>query len=206
MMTILFLLFFSGLFTENLFRRYFGDKLWDIKCFNLLASLFIFLLLFYDIKTTIVPYISTLSSWIIVDTLNDNCWFCFDSLTSITLVVVTLISLLDHIYSTEYMENDSRLFLFMGFLSSFTFFMLVITTSNNFLQMFVGWKSVRLALYLLITSSLIHIPTNKAAIRDMLVDMIRELFILLVLLVIYLGFNDLVYNLVCDLIPSLIHH
>lgn len=54
------------------------------------------------------------------------------------LVIVTFISTLVHLYSTEYMEQDPHLFRFMSYLSLFTFFMLILVTANNFVQMFVG--------------------------------------------------------------------
>lgn len=54
------------------------------------------------------------------------------------LVIVTFISTLVHLYSTEYMEHDPHLPRFMSYLSLFTFFMLILVTGNNFLQMFVG--------------------------------------------------------------------
>lgn len=66
------------------------------------------------------------------------------------LVVVTFISTLVHLYSTEYMEYDPHLPRFMSYLSLFTFFMLILVTANNFLQMFVGWEGVGVSSYLLI--------------------------------------------------------
>jgi len=54
------------------------------------------------------------------------------------LIVVTFISTLVHLYSTDYMEHDPHVNRFMSYLSLFTFFMLILVTSNNFVQMFVG--------------------------------------------------------------------
>jgi len=62
----------------------------------------------------------------------------FDGLTVIMLVVVTFISTLVHLYSTEYMAHDPHLPRFMSYLSLFTFFMLILVTGDNFLQLFVG--------------------------------------------------------------------
>jgi len=53
-------------------------------------------------------------------------------------VVVTFVSSIVHLYSTEYMANDPHLSRFMSYLSLFTFFMLVLVTADNFIQMFVG--------------------------------------------------------------------
>lgn len=66
------------------------------------------------------------------------------------LLTVNLISFLVHVYSLSYMKEDPHLIRFMSYLSLFTFFMCVLVSSNNFLQMFLGWEGVGLASYLLI--------------------------------------------------------
>lgn len=67
------------------------------------------------------------------------------------LVVVSTISFFVHVYSVSYMAHDPYLQRFLAYLSLFTFFMLVLVTADNFLQMFVGWEGVGLASYLLIS-------------------------------------------------------
>lgn len=62
----------------------------------------------------------------------------FDAVTATMLIVITSISCLVHLYSTEYMEYDPHLPRFMSYLSLFTFFMLILVTSNNLLQLFIG--------------------------------------------------------------------
>ena len=64
--------------------------------------------------------------------------------------VVTFVSALVHLYSTEYMAADPHLPRFMSYLSLFTFFMLILITADNFIQMFVGWEGVGLCSYLLL--------------------------------------------------------
>ena len=66
------------------------------------------------------------------------------------LIVVSFISLLVHIYSIDYMSNDPHFTRFLSFLSIFTFFMLILITSGNLMQLFLGWEGVGLASYLLI--------------------------------------------------------
>jgi NADH:ubiquinone oxidoreductase subunit 5 (subunit L)/multisubunit Na+/H+ antiporter MnhA subunit len=78
----------------------------------------------------------------------------FDSLTATMCVVVTFISFLVHLYSIEYMSHDPHLPRFMSYLSLFTFFMLILITGDNFVQMFVGWEGVGLCSYLLINFGL----------------------------------------------------
>ena len=62
----------------------------------------------------------------------------FDNITAIMLMVITIISGLVHLYSTNYMAEDPHLPRFISYLSLFTFFMLVLVTSNNYLQLFIG--------------------------------------------------------------------
>jgi NADH:ubiquinone oxidoreductase subunit 5 (subunit L)/multisubunit Na+/H+ antiporter MnhA subunit len=62
----------------------------------------------------------------------------FDSLTVTMLVVVNTVSALVHIYSTSYMDEDPHLPRFMSYLSFFTFFMIILVTGDNFLQLFLG--------------------------------------------------------------------
>jgi len=121
-------------------------------------------------------YILNLKEWIYSDTVAVNWSFCFDSLTCVMLVIVTFISSLVHLYSTEYMENDPHLPRFMSYLSLFTFFMLMLVTANNFLQMFVGWEGVGVSSYLLINFWFTRIQANKAAIKAMLVNRVGDFF------------------------------
>ncbi|WP_133139794.1 NADH-quinone oxidoreductase subunit L [Legionella genomosp. 1] len=76
--------------------------------------------------------------------------FLIDPLTSVMLVVVTFVSLLVHIYSIGYMADDDGYQRFFSYISLFTFMMLMLVTSNNFLQLFFGWEGVGLVSYLLI--------------------------------------------------------
>ena len=76
--------------------------------------------------------------------------FLIDPLTVVMLVVVTFVSLLVHIYSIGYMVDDDGYQRFFSYISLFTFMMLMLVTSNNFLQLFFGWEGVGLVSYLLI--------------------------------------------------------
>lgn len=76
--------------------------------------------------------------------------FLIDSLTAIMLVIVTFVSLLVHVYSIGYMADDDGYQRFFSYISLFTFAMLMLVTSNNFLQLFFGWEGVGLVSYLLI--------------------------------------------------------
>ena len=206
MLILILILPLLGFFSGSLFGRFLGIGVCYITCSNLVISFFISLALFFNIVTTGVSYKLTLMPWIFIDSLNINWSFCFDSLTSVMLIVVTFISSLVHIYSTEYMEHDPHLFRFMSYLSLFTFFMLILVTSNNFLQMFVGWEGVGLASYLLINFWFTRIQANKAAIKAMLVNKVGDFFMLLAIFAIYFVFNSLDYDLVFALSPLVVDY
>jgi len=141
-------------------------------------------------------YIVFLKDWVHSEDLIINWAFCFDSLTCIMIVVVTFISSLVHLYSTEYMEADPHLPRFMSYLSLFTFFMLILVTADNFLQMFVGWEGVGVSSYLLINFWFTRIQANKAAIKAMLVNRVGDFFLLLGMFTIYVNFGSLDYDTV----------
>ncbi len=79
-----------------------------------------------------------------------NLGFLIDPLTVVMLVIVNFVSLLVHIYSIGYMADDDGYQRFFSYISLFTFMMLMLVTSNNFLQLFFGWEGVGLVSYLLI--------------------------------------------------------
>merc|ERR1711904_67059 len=113
----------------------------------------------------------------------------FDSLTAVMLIVVTTVSSLVHIYSTEYMGEDPHLPRFMSYLSLFTFFMLILITGDNFLQMFVGWEGVGLASYLLINFWFTRLQANKSAIKAMIINRIGDFGLALGIFMIYIFFQ-----------------
>jgi len=190
-----------GFFSGSFFGRFLGRGVCYTTTLSVFFSLLLSLILFFDVIQNGVCYKIILGSWIVVDTLFVDWCFCFDSLTSIMLIVVTFISTLVHLYSTEYMENDPHLTRFMSYLSLFTFFMLILITANNFLQMFVGWEGVGLCSYLLINFWFTRIQANKAAIKAMLVNRVGDFFLLLGLFVIFFTFNSLDYDVVFTLVP-----
>jgi NADH:ubiquinone oxidoreductase subunit 5 (subunit L)/multisubunit Na+/H+ antiporter MnhA subunit len=193
-----------GFFSGSAFGRYIGWGACYLTTGSVFSSLLLSLYLLYDVVSNGVTYKLTMGSWIVVDSLQIDWCFCFDSLTSIMLIVVTFISTLVHLYSTEYMEYDPHLPRFMSYLSLFTFFMLILITANNFLQMFVGWEGVGLSSYLLINFWFTRIQANKAAIKAMLVNRVGDFSLLLAIFAIYFVFNSLDYDTVFSLVPSML--
>jgi proton-translocating NADH-quinone oxidoreductase chain L len=115
-----------------------------------------------------------LASWFSSEMFNASWGFYFDSLTVVMLVVITWVSSLVHLYGISYMSHDPHLPRFMSYLSIFTFFMIMLVTSNNFLQIFFGWEGVGLASYLLINFWFTRLQASKASIKAMLMNRIGD--------------------------------
>ena len=89
-------------------------------------------------------------TWMASDGINFEVGFLIDKLTAMMMVVVTFVSLMVHIYTIGYMHEDPGYQRFFSYISLFTFSMLMLVMSNNFMQLFFGWEAVGLVSYLLI--------------------------------------------------------
>ena len=147
---LIFLSFF-GFSVTALFGRHIGPKGAAITTTSCLVLTFILsLFAFYEVGLMGSPVYIRLAPWVSSEVLLINWGFQFDSLTVIMCCVVTSVSSLVHLYSIEYMSHDPHLPRFMSYLSLFTFFMLILVTGDNYIQMFLGWEGIGLASYLLI--------------------------------------------------------
>ncbi|KRB99925.1 NADH:ubiquinone oxidoreductase subunit L [Hydrogenophaga sp. Root209] len=97
-----------------------------------------------------VRFNETLYTWMVVGGLKMEIGFLVDGLTAMMMVVVTFVSLMVHLYTIGYMEEDEGYNRFFAYISLFTFSMLMLVMSNNLLQLFFGWEAVGLVSYLLI--------------------------------------------------------
>ncbi len=192
-----------GVILGSLFGRILGNGIKFLLPFFIFVSLGLTLIFFFNIITLNTSYYLSLGIWIKSEHMTINWSFCLDSLTCSVLFIVTFVSFLVHIYSIEYMANDPHLIRFLTYLSVFTFFMVLLISSNNFIQMFIGWEGVGLASYLLINFWYTRIQANKAAIKAMLVNRVGDFFILLAFFLIYYLFNSFDYDVIFSLIPFL---
>ena len=99
------------------------------------------------------------------------------------------------------MASDPHLSRFMCYLSLFTFFMLILVTADNFIQMFGGWEGVGLCSYLLINFWFTRIQANKAAIKAMIMNRIGDFGLVLGILLIFISFKAVDYATVFSLVP-----
>jgi NADH-ubiquinone oxidoreductase chain 5 len=149
------------------------------------------ILIFFEVSLENSSLENILWNWFDLGLLNNPLGFYYDELTACMLVVVTTISCLVHLYSTSYMDGDPHLPRFMSYLSLFTFFMLILISSNNFVQLFIGWEGVGLCSYLLINFWYTRIQANKAGIKAMLVNRVGDVGMILAMILIWLNFGSL---------------
>ena len=120
---------------------------------TILGVLVAFVLSAMTLKSVVVDgarFNETLYTWMVVGGLKMEVGFLIDSLTAMMMCVVTFVSLMVHIYTIGYMEEDEGYNRFFSYISLFTFSMLMLVMSNNLLQLFFGWEAVGLVSYLLI--------------------------------------------------------
>ena len=117
-----------------------------------------------------------------------------DPLSSVMLVVVTFVSALVHIYSIGYMSHDPHKPRFMSYLSLFTFSMLALVVSDNFLQLFFGWEGVGLCSYLLIGFWYKKETANNAAIKAFIVNRIGDFGLAIAIFLIFFFFGTINYE------------
>lgn len=192
---------FLGFLGGSFFGRFIGKYIVYFTILNVFLSCFFSLhLLFLNFKYN-GYLICFLFNWISCDQLQIS-WELFgDNFTFFMCFVVTFISLLVHLYSNEYMNQDPHFIRFMSYLSLFTFFMLILITAANYIQMFVGWEGVGLSSYLLINFWFTRLQANKAAIKAMLFNRVADMFMLIGLFAIYVTFETFDYVIIFSIAP-----
>ena len=195
-MVILFLPLLSA-FISGLFGRKIGVKgsgILTSSCITL--TIFISCFIFYETTLNFSTTYLKLWRWFDSDLLTTNFGLQFDSLTATMLVVITSVSALVHIYSIGYMGGDPHIPRFMSYLSLFTFLMIVLVTSDNYIQLFIGWEGVGLCSYLLINFWFTRIKANKAAIKAMLVNRVGDIGLILATIIIIREFGTLEFSII----------
>ncbi|MBH00865.1 MAG: NADH-quinone oxidoreductase subunit L [Candidatus Pelagibacter sp.] len=189
----------------SIISGFFGTKIGSrsseiVTCSFVSITAVLSIIIFY--KVIVYDYESTLivSNWISSGLLSVNWAIKIDALSSVMLVVVTLISCLVHIYSVGYMSHDPHKSRFMSYLSLFTFAMLTLVTSDNFLQLFFGWEGVGVCSYFLIGFWFKRETANAAAIKAFLVNRVGDFGLALGIFLIFFKFETLNYSEIFDLI------
>ena len=132
-------------------------------------------------------------TWMQIGGLNMSIGFLVDNLTSVMLLVVSFVSLMVHIYTIGYMQEDEGYTKFFSYISLFTFAMFMLVISNNFMQLFFGWEAVGLVSYLLIGFWHHKESAVEASLKAFLVNRVGDFGFLLGIAVLLMFFGTLDY-------------
>ena len=144
-------------------------------------------------------------SWIDSEFFNIRWGFLFDSLTVTMCVVITTISFFVHMYSTEYMDGDPHLPRFMSYLSFFSFTMLMLVIADNLMVLFLGWETVGVSSYLLISFWNTRIQANKSAVKAMIMNRIGDMGLALGIFGCFVTFGSVDYATIFATAPYFVN-
>lgn len=182
LIVLLFFPFFSFLiscfFSSYLGRT--GVLLYSIFNISLVNVISFFLLVLFFLNNYNICL--NLNYWMYFVQFNTSWLFNIDLLSMSMAYVVTLISLFVHIYSIDYMYSDHNRSLFLGYLSLFTFFMLLLVCSGNLFIFFLSWEGVGICSYLLINFWNSRVSATQSAIKALIVNRVSDLFLFVGLL------------------------
>src|SRR5210317_452965 len=203
-LSILFLPLIASIIS-GLFGKYIGDRNSEIVTSALVSiSALLSIFVLYQVIVNQYEENIVIATWINSGSLDVNCPMHIDPLSAVMLVVVTSVSSLVHIYSIGYMSHDPHKPRFMAYLSLFTFAMLMLVTSDNFIQLFFGWEGVGLCSYFLIGFWFKKESANAAAIKAFEVNRVGDFGFALGIFLIFYLFGTVNYSEVFQQIPTVI--
>ena len=153
-----------------------------------------------------VPFNENVYAFFQAGGIQANVGFMVDKLTAMMMVVVTFVSLLVHVYTIGYMADDDGYQRFFSYISLFTFSMLMLVMSNNFLQLFFGWEAVGLVSYLLIGFWFKRPTAIFANLKAFLVNRVGDFGFLLGIAGVLYCFGTLDYATVFANAPAIVGH
>ncbi|HEX3863598.1 MAG TPA: NADH-quinone oxidoreductase subunit L [Stellaceae bacterium] len=188
------------------FGRAIGDRGSQvITCGGLLLSMLCGIVLFRGVLDHDGPQVLHLFSWIVAGGVDVDWALRVDTLSGVMILVVTIVSAMVHVYSIGYMSHDPGVPRFMCYLSLFTFFMLMLVTANNFVQLFFGWEGVGLSSYLLIGFWYDRPTANAAAIKAFLVNRVGDFGFALGIFAVFVIFGSLDFDTVFGKTPAAVN-
>ena len=159
---------------------------------------------YYDVVVAGNPgFDGTVYTWGVVGDLEIPVGFLIDELSVTMMVVVTFVSLMVHVYTIGYMRDDPGYQRFFSYISLFTFAMLMLVTSNNFMQLFFGWEAVGVVSYLLIGFWFDRESAIRANLKAFLVNRVGDFGFLLGIACLFTYFGSLHYDAVFAAAPGL---
>jgi NADH-ubiquinone oxidoreductase chain 5 len=168
---------------------------------SIIVTTLLAIVTFFEVGLNNIPTSINLFRWIDSESLNVLWGFNFDSLTVSMLIPVLIVSSLVHVYSIGYMSHDPHNQRFFSYLSLFTFMMIILVTSNNFLLMFVGWEGVGICSYLLVSFWFTRIAANQSSLSAFLTNRVGDCFLTVGMFAILWSFGNIDYATVFSLAP-----
>ena len=175
----------------------------SVTIFGVTAAFILSGFVFQDVQAG-KTFNGAIYTWLVTGGINLQVGFLIDSLTVTMMLVVTFVSLMVHIYTIGYMAEDEGYTRFFAYISLFTFSMLMLVMSNNFLQLFFGWEAVGLVSYLLIGFWYTRPTAIYANLKAFLVNRVGDFGFLLGIGFIFALFGSLDYATVFKLAPNFV--
>lgn len=193
-----------GSIIAGLFGRYIG-RTWShrVTIALVFVSLMSSIVIFWDVLEG-NSYNGSVYTWLVSGDTRFEIGFLIDHLSATMMIVVSLVSLMVHIYTIGYMHDDPGYQRFFSYISLFTFSMMMLVMSNNFLQLFFGWEAVGLVSYLLIGFWYTRPTAIYANLKAFLVNRVGDFGFLLGIALVLMHFGTLDYTLVFEQAPGLI--
>ena len=170
---------------------------------SIIITTFLSVLIYIEVGLNHVPVYIELFRWVDSESLFILWSFNFDSLTASMLIPVLIVSSLVHVYSIGYMSHDPHNQRFFSYLSLFTFMMIILVTSNNYLVTFVGWEGVGVCSYLLVSFWFTRIAANQSSISAFLTNRVGDCLFTIGMFVLIWSTGNLDYYTIFSLSPFL---
>ena len=185
---------------------FFGHKLGVkgvalVTSLSLVSAAFLSYFCLFTLGFSLKPIYIDLFPWITSGLFTANWLIYIDNLTILMFVLVTTVSSMVYIYSTSYMLEDPHLVRFSCYISLFTFFMLILVTSYNLVQLFFGWEGVGVCSYLLINFWYTRLQANKSAIKALVVNKIGDFSLMLGIAVIFVLYKSIDFGTIFFITP-----
>jgi NADH-quinone oxidoreductase subunit L len=193
-----------GSIIAGFFGRWIGDRGAQlVTCVALALAAVFGCIVFVDVAVHGQSRVIDLFNWIDTGDLQVEWALRFDTLSAVMVAIVTVVSTMVHIYSVGYMAHDHSIPRFMSYLSIFTFFMLMLVTADNFVQLFFGWEGVGLCSYLLIGFWYDRATANAAAIKAFVVNRVGDFGFALGIFAVFYLFGSLQFDTVFAAAPEI---
>jgi NADH-quinone oxidoreductase subunit L len=190
-------------FIAGFFGRALGDRgAHVVTCGALLIAAVLSWIVFFDVALGGNARTTELFTWIDSGALEVSWSLRVDTLTAVMFVVVNTVSAMVHLYSIGYMHHDRHQPRFFAYLSLFTFFMLMLVTSDNLVQMYFGWEGVGVASYLLINFWYEKKSANDASMKAFLVNRVGDFGFALGIFAVFLVFGSVEFDTIFAAAPQ----